>query len=214
MALLSCCCRSYFCGLGAGVAEVFSYLGGLAGGRAGSLVVGCSPLLAVRLGGGSLSSLAWFGRCASLRSLCASVARVAASSRRSVPLRYSRSAAFRGSSPSPAGFPRPPVGRLVCPVGGRESGRAVGAVSFCAGCRPRLARVYRYPHLYPQKYSWGLYFFLPPSGRGYPSRPSGGSRLADRQLADINDARSHAYASTNVVHHPLTGRTEKVYSYL
>lgn len=80
--------------------------------------------------GVSLSSLAWFGRCVSLRSLCASAARVAASSRRSVPPRYSRSAAFRGSSPSPAGFPRPPVGRLVCPVGGRESGRAVGAGFF------------------------------------------------------------------------------------
>lgn len=52
-----------------------------------------------------LSSLASFGRYATLRSLCATGARVGPSSRPSVPSPYSRSAAFGSSSPRPAGFP-------------------------------------------------------------------------------------------------------------
>ena len=212
LALLSCCWRSYFYGLGAGVAAVFSYLGGLAGGRAGSLVVGCSPLLAVRSGGG-LSLVPCLVRSLRFSPLPLRVCRA----RRGFfsPLRPAPVLAFRcvpGLLPVPRRVSPPSRWSVGLPRrgAGERSRRWRGL--FCAGYRPRLARVCRYTHLYPQKYYWRLYFFLPPSGRGYPSRPSGGSRLADRQLADINDARFHAYASTNVVNHPLPGRTEKVHS--
>lgn len=78
-----------------------------------------------------LSSLASFGRSATLRSLCAAGARVGPSSRPSVPSPYSRSAAFGSSSPRPAGFP--PYG--FAPAG---RGRAVplrGGL-FLAGLTP------------------------------------------------------------------------------
>lgn len=162
-----------------------------------------------------------------VRSLCASVARVAPSSRRSVPPRYSRSAAFRGSSPVPAGFALPSVGRSVCPVGGGESGPAVGGGLFVRA----LARGMRVQAVLPTlriKEKIGLLLFPPSLWLRVP-RPLVGRCLADlrqphrtdchnnqltrRRTATFSYVRSRAAASTNGAQLPLSRLSEKVNSY-
>lgn len=162
-----------------------------------------------------------------VRSLCASVVRVAPSSRRSVPPRYSRSAAFRGSSPVPAGFALPPVGRSVCPVGGGESGPAVGGVLFVRALARSMRVLADLPTIRIRE-KIGLLLFPPSLWLRVP-RPPVGRCLADLQQPHRTDChnnqltgrrtamfcyvRSRADASTNGAPLQLSRLSEKVYSY-